>query len=190
MPARESAARSVSATSWRRLLVIGLASPVALLDVHDLVFAQPEVMTELVDQGFADGDDDFVLVVLALLFDRPLIQRDAVRQGVAVAPLSLGERHALIQAKHRIRRLDLHLREELRRGVILDDDGKVAHLASEATRNRVDRLFDEGLELVSRHRGFLLATLGAPALAGARGLPARAEARAVAVGWRAEAFRK
>ena len=37
---------------------------------------------------------------------------DAIRQRVAVAPLTLGERHALIEPEHGVGGLDLHFREQ------------------------------------------------------------------------------
>ena len=68
-------------TSARLVLgVIGLAAPVSLLDFLDLLFAHAEVVAELVDQRLADGDDDVVLVAVAVLFDRPLEERDAIGQ--------------------------------------------------------------------------------------------------------------
>src|SRR5947207_60588 len=73
-----------------------LATPVALLDLFDLLFAEPEVVPDLVDQRLANAIAHIVLG-LAILFDHRLEQRDAVRQRVAVAPRALGERRSLIQ---------------------------------------------------------------------------------------------
>src|SRR5262245_38690536 len=69
-------------------LVIILAAPVTLLDLLNLLFAQAEVVTYLVNQCFAD-DGAHVVVALAVFLDRLLKNGDAVRQGVAVAPRTL-----------------------------------------------------------------------------------------------------
>ena len=55
-------------------------------------------MTELVNQRFADRHHH-VVVIFAGVLDRPLKQRDFVRQPVAVVPLAFGERRALVQAE-------------------------------------------------------------------------------------------
>ena len=96
----------------------------ALRSSIDLLFAHPEVVAELVDQRFADRDDDLVFVAVAVLLDRALEQRDAVGQLVAVIPAPLGERRALVEAEQRVRRLDLHLVEQLVRRLVLDDDAR------------------------------------------------------------------
>ena len=56
-----------------------VAAPVALLDLLDLFLAQAEVVADLVDQRLADHGAHLVLVV-AVLLDRPLEERDAVGQ--------------------------------------------------------------------------------------------------------------
>src|SRR6516162_3061856 len=78
------------------VLLVVIASPVALLDFFDLLFGETEIVPDFVDQRLANCDDD-VVFVLARIFDRPLIQRDLVGQHVAVGPLPLGERRALIE---------------------------------------------------------------------------------------------
>src|SRR5262245_55012539 len=95
-----------------RLLIL-LAAPVTLLDLLDLFFAQTEVMAHFVNQRFSD-DGAHVSVVVAVLLDRLLKNRDAVRKGVAVGPRPLWQRRPLIQAVQRVGRLDLHLFEQLR----------------------------------------------------------------------------
>ena len=83
-----------------------------LFDLFDFFLGQPEVVADLVDQRLADRHDD-VVFVLARVLDRALKQRDLVRQRVAVRPLPLGERRALVQAEQRVRRLDADLVEQL-----------------------------------------------------------------------------
>jgi hypothetical protein len=88
-----------------RLLII-LAAPVTFLDFLNLLFAQPEVVTDFMNQRFSDDRTD-VIIVLAVLLDRLLKNRDAVRKGVAVGPRTLGQRRSLIEAVQRVGRLDL-----------------------------------------------------------------------------------
>ena len=49
----------------------------------------------------------------SVVLDRPLEDRDAIGQRVAVGPAALGQRRALIEAEERVRRLDLHLVEQV-----------------------------------------------------------------------------
>src|SRR4029453_10988714 len=112
-----------------RLLFI-LAAPITLLDFLDLFFAQTEVVTHLMDQRLSD-DGAHVVVALAIFLDRLLKNGDAVREGVAVAPRALWERRPLIQAVQGVGRLDLHLLEQVRARLVLDDDRDVPHLATE-----------------------------------------------------------
>ncbi len=79
-------------------------APVLLFDFLDLVFAHAEVVAELVDDGFGDAVADLV-VVFAGLLDRNLVDRDAIRQRVAVAPAALGEGSALVEAEERVVRV-------------------------------------------------------------------------------------
>ena len=76
---------------------------------------------------------------------------------VAVARLALGERDALVQPQNRVLGPHLHLVEQLRRGLVFDDDGDVLHLAGEARRDRVDRLGDQRFELLAGHLGSFVA---------------------------------
>src|SRR5690554_6759435 len=62
-----------------------LAAPELLFDFFDFLLAHPEVMTELVDDSLRDAIANLVLVLAGLL-DRPLVDRNPIRQGVAVAP--------------------------------------------------------------------------------------------------------
>src|SRR5690242_19226879 len=85
-----TAATSLSTQACSRkccpnLLRAGLATPVLFFDGLDFFFAQPEVVPHFVNQRFADDRANLVLV-LAVLLDRPLIDGDAIGQGVAVAP--------------------------------------------------------------------------------------------------------
>ena len=66
-----------------------LAAPISLFDLLDFLFAEPEVMPDFVDQRLADDRADVVLVV-AVLFDRLLKERDAIGQVVAERPAALG----------------------------------------------------------------------------------------------------
>ncbi len=54
------------------LIVDRLSAPVALLDLHDLFFAQAEVVAQLVNQRLADRDDDLVLVAVGVFLDRAI----------------------------------------------------------------------------------------------------------------------
>jgi hypothetical protein len=92
-----------------------LAAPVALFDLLDLFLAEAEVVADLVDERLAD-DGAHVVLVLAVLLDRALEDGDAVGQPVAVGPLALGQRRALVEAVERIGRLDLHRLERLALG--------------------------------------------------------------------------
>src|SRR5688500_6684665 len=130
---------------------IRLAAPVALLDRHDFVFGHAEVMSKLVDQRFADRDDDLVLIVAAIVFDRMLEERDAIGQGIAVSPAALVQRRSLIQAEQRARVVDIHFVEQLVGRLVLDDDGEVAHLPRELQGNRVDRFLDELAKIFAGH---------------------------------------
>src|SRR5688572_7721946 len=148
----QAASRKCCAKRLRAFIWFGVAAPVALLDLHDLFLAHPEVMTELVNQRLADGDDDLILVALAVVFDRPLEQGDAIRQLIAVLR-ALGERRALIQAEQDVFvRVHLELVEQLLRRLILDHDGEVFHLASKPCGNRVDGLLDQLTKVFGRHR--------------------------------------
>ena len=59
--------------------------PVSFLDLLDFLFAQPEVVADLVDERLADGDDEIV-VVFGGSFERSLEEEDAIGQRVAVVP--------------------------------------------------------------------------------------------------------
>src|SRR5262249_7316151 len=132
------------------VLVDRLRAPVALFDFLNLLLTEPEVMPDLVNQRLADHGTHFV-VVLAVLLDRPLINRDAVRQRVAPAPRTLRQRRALIQPVKRVGRLDLHFREELRARLLLDDEREVLDLAAEAARDEPDGFSDESFERGAVH---------------------------------------
>ena len=120
-----------------------LAAPVLLLDLFDLLFAHPEVVSELVDHRLGHAVAD-LLVVLARLLDRPLIDRDAVGERVAVAPAAFGERRALIETEQRVRRARSPISSRIsRRRLVFDDDGDVLHRVAEAARDLAQRLFDE-----------------------------------------------
>src|ERR1700741_2938048 len=53
------------------------SAPVALFDLFDLFLAQSEVVSDLVNERFADDRAHFILV-FAILFDGSLKERDAV----------------------------------------------------------------------------------------------------------------
>src|SRR5262245_51671667 len=59
----------------RSLLIVGM--PVLVLDRFDFLFAQAEVVTNLMNQRFADRDDQ-VVFVLRLAFVRTLEKDDAI----------------------------------------------------------------------------------------------------------------
>ena len=111
MAATSLSAQAASRKCWpKRLRARGrpaldvierLASPELFLDLLDFLLAHPEVMSELVNHGFRNAVAD-LFVVLARLFDGPLIDRDAIGQRVAVAPSAFGQRRALIEAEQRV----------------------------------------------------------------------------------------
>src|SRR6185503_7029154 len=147
-PLRGSAGRTASVGA--RVPCSSLAAPVALLDFLDLLLAEAEVVTDLVNQRFAD-DHPHVVIVVAVLFDRLLEERHAVGQGVAPSRRALGERRSLVEAVERVWRIDFHLLQQIRARLVLDDDGDVLHLAAEALRDERDRVSDELLELFAGH---------------------------------------
>ena len=55
----------------RLVIVVRIAPPVSLLDVLDLLFGQPEVVPDLVDERLADRDDHVVFVVARCLRSVP-----------------------------------------------------------------------------------------------------------------------
>src|SRR5262245_26304403 len=144
MRARESAGRTFCGRASSPLV------PVLFLDLFDFFFAQPEVVPDLVDEGFADGDHEVVLVFRGAL-ERPLKEQNAVGQRVAVLPPSLGQRRSLVEAKERIRRLDLHLPEEVARRLVLDADDEVAHRLAKPPGDAGERVSDERVEGASFH---------------------------------------
>src|SRR3954464_13472010 len=72
--------------------------PVFLLDLLDFLFAQPEVMPDLVDERFADCHHEIV-VIFGRSFEGALEEEDPIGQNVAVAPRPVGERSALVEAE-------------------------------------------------------------------------------------------
>src|SRR5215471_10199757 len=131
-----------------------LAAPVLLLDLLDFFFAQAEVVADLVNQGLADADDE-VVFVLGLAFVRALKDQHAVGKHVAVARRALGQRRPLIEPEERVGRLDLHVLEEIRGRLVLDDDRDVLHRIAEPSRNGGERLGDVALEDGAFHRRVL-----------------------------------
>src|SRR5690606_34378156 len=102
-------------------LIVDVTAPVAFLDLLDFLFGQAEVVADFVDERLADGHDRIV-VVLARILDRALEKGDLVGQGVAVRPLSFGERDALVEAEQRVRRLDVDRRQLCVGRLVFDDD--------------------------------------------------------------------
>ena len=171
----------------RRLVGAALGPPVLLFDRLDLLFGHPEVVADLVDQRLADGHHDVVVVVAGVL-DGPLVEHDAIGQRVAVVPAPLGQRRALVEAEQRVRRLDLHLGQQLVARLVLDDDGEVLDLAAEPSRDRADRFGDEALEPSAGHRRFLARRRRRARGGGAATPPGRC--RACATAGRLDARRK
>jgi hypothetical protein len=81
-------------------------------------------VTQLVNQRLANRHHNVILIVACVL-DGHLKKRDLVGQRVAVGPLPLGQRRALIETKQRVRRLDADFGKLVVRRLILDDDGDV-----------------------------------------------------------------
>jgi hypothetical protein len=65
----------------------------------------------------------------------------------------------LIEAEERVARLDLELLEDVRRRLVLDDDGDVLHLGAEAPGDVAQRLFDQAGEVFAGDRGHYLVSL-------------------------------
>ena len=80
-----------------------------------------------------------------------LKQRDAIGQLIAVAPVAFVQGRALIEAQQRLAVFDLHLVEQIVRGLVLDHDGEVSHLTRELQRDRIDRFLDELAKALARH---------------------------------------
>src|SRR3990170_1818237 len=95
----QAGSRKCWANRLRGLIRLRLAAPISFLNLHDLFFAHAEVVTELMNQRFADRDDNLAFVVVAIFFNRVLEQRDAVGQLVAIAPAAIVHRRALIETK-------------------------------------------------------------------------------------------
>src|SRR5688572_9367528 len=155
-----SAPAAMSASPVLVVLVVFLgaeriAAPVALLNLLDFLFAHPEVVTDLVNERLADDGAHLVLVTVAVLLDRLLEDGDAIGKAVAERPGTLRQRHTLIEPKQRVRRLDLHLGEQLWRRRVLDDEGEILHLPAEALRDEHHRFLHQSLELLTRH-GFVI----------------------------------
>src|SRR4029453_3283389 len=164
------------------VVVVVLAAPVLLFDLLDLVFAEAEVVADLVNQRLADAHDK-ILFVVCLAFVRTLKDQHAIGKHVAVARAALGQRCALIESEQRVRRLDLHLLEEVWGRLVLDNDGDVLHGVAELPRNGRKRFGNVALEDSACHRG------RRPALfAVRRGAPLPAPTRAFAPGRVAAAF--
>src|SRR5205085_504284 len=67
------------------VILDGLAAPEFFLDLLDFLFAHAEVVSEFVDHRLGDAVANLVLGS-ARRFDRPLIDRNAIGQCVAVSP--------------------------------------------------------------------------------------------------------
>src|SRR5262249_4817778 len=127
-----------------------LLAPVSLFDLLDFLFAQSEVVSDLMDERFSYGANE-VLVVPGLALMRALKEQDPVRQGIAVLPAAFGEWGSLIQTEQRVRRLDLEIAKELGRRLVLDDDGDVGHGAAESGRDGAEGVSDELFESSAFH---------------------------------------
>ena len=108
-------------------------------------------MAELVDDRVAHELGHLGLIG-AVLLDRPLIDRDRVREDVGVPRVAAREVDAAVEPVQRVRRLDPHIGQRLVVGPVLDHHGDVLDLGLESLRQAAERLLDEGLELAARHR--------------------------------------
>ena len=103
--ARPARGPSFAALSRHRLRIASSPRQYSFLDRFDLLFGQPEVVPDLVDQRLADRHDDIVFI----FGSRPrsgVEERDLVGQRVAMRPLAFGERCAFVEAEQRVGRLD------------------------------------------------------------------------------------
>src|SRR5262245_43133946 len=151
MAATSLATHAASRKCWPNRLR-AFTTPVALLDLHDLVLGHPEIVAELVNQRVADFHDDAVFVALTEVLDGLLIQRDPIGQGVAEGPAPLGQRRSLIQPEQLIIRFHLQLVEHIVGRPVLDDNGDVGHGPGKTRRDGVDRLGDEHAKALAGHR--------------------------------------
>ena len=133
-------------------------------------FLEGPWVTKLVDQRLADRDDDLVFVIVAIVFDRILKQRDAVGQLIAVPPAALIERRSLVQAQQGFALVDVHFVEQVIRRLVLDNDREIAHLPRELERDGVDGFFEQLAEIFLGHgRLAFVAALAAETLFAATG---------------------
>src|SRR5439155_10037307 len=113
--------------------------PVLLFDFFDLFLAHPEVVADLVNECFADGHHEVVVIVRVAL-ERSLEEQNAIRQAVAVIPAPFGQRRAGIEPEQRARRFDLHLAQQVARRLVFDDDREVLHRLAKGARARGERV--------------------------------------------------
>src|SRR5215471_4272804 len=126
--------------------------PVLLFDRLDLVLAEAEVVADLVNQRLTDRHDEIVLII-RLALERTLKEQDAIGQRIPVAPLPFGQRNALIQTQQRAAGFDLHLVEQRRLRLVLDDNRDVALRVAKPPGNRRERFSDELFEWFAAHGG-------------------------------------
>src|SRR5207247_848650 len=88
-------------------------------------------------------------LVLAVLFDRSLVDRHRVGQDVAVARITLGEIDPAVEPVQGIRRVDPHLVQRLVVGPVLDDHDDVGELVFERPGQAYERPLHDGFELLS-----------------------------------------
>ena len=121
-------------------------------------------MADLVDDVLRDAVADLVLVI-ARLHNRSLVDRNPIGEVVAVPPTALGERRPLIQPEQRVARLDLEFLQEVVGRFVFDEHSAVVHLVTEMFLDGLSPGLVTPLELLARHRrararGFGLVALG------------------------------
>ena len=135
-------------------LAPGMVTTSLVLDLVQLLVVEAEIMPELVHHRVAH-DLRHLLDRPAVFFDRPLIDRDRVREDVGVPRVAAREVDAAVEPVQRVRRLDPHIGQRLVVGPVLDHHGDVLDLGLESLRQAAERLLDEGLELAARYRSGL-----------------------------------
>jgi len=103
-----------------------------------------------VDHELGDLIEQLVLGLTLLLEGTP-INRDAVRQGVAVAPVPLGEGRALVEAEEHLVWVQAHVGQHSLVRSLLHEDLDVLHALAKAPRNRAHRLAHQRFELRACH---------------------------------------
>src|SRR4029453_6174763 len=122
----------------------------ALLDTFHRVVVEAEVVADLVDNRVED-EFGHLVVVVAVLLDRPLIDVNRIGKDIAVRGIAPGQIGTAVETVEGIGRLDAELLERLVIRPVLDHHGDVGDPVLELAGQPAQGPFDEGLELRVRH---------------------------------------